>query len=45
MNRAELRLKKAETAYLIDTTNLSIEESYSKAIRYIESRNICHKLP
>ncbi len=39
MNRAEAPLKKAEDAYLIDTTNLSIEESYSKAIRYIDGLN------
>ncbi len=36
MNRAEAPLKKADDAYLIDTTNLSIEDSYSKAIRYID---------
>ncbi len=37
MNRAEAPLKKADAAYLIDTTNLSIEESYRKAILYIEN--------
>ncbi len=39
MNRAEAPLKKAEEAYLIDTTNLSIEESYRQAIQYIDSLN------